>query len=105
MSRKTYAPGTPIFRQGDPGNAAYVVQTGKIEIWVTDDDERAEAEAAAAFDDFGAAVDENDFLDRVGRFFGFFFAAVVAAPGVAFGWRHGVVRIRGRLRARRRRGL
>ena len=68
-------------------------------------DEGAEAEAAAAFDDFGAAVDENDFLDRVGRFFGFFFAAVVAAPGVAFGWRHGVVRIRGRLRARRRRGL
>ena len=40
LSRKTCAPDTPIFRQGDPGNAAYVVRTGKIEIWVTEDDER-----------------------------------------------------------------
>ena len=40
LSRKTYPPGTPIFRQGDPGNAAYVVQTGKVEIWVTEDNEK-----------------------------------------------------------------
>lgn len=40
LDRKTYAEGTPIFRQGDPGNAAYVVQSGEIEIWVSDDGER-----------------------------------------------------------------
>jgi CRP-like cAMP-binding protein len=40
MSRKTYSPDTPIFRQGDPGNAAYVVQTGKIEIWITENDQK-----------------------------------------------------------------
>jgi len=40
LSRKTYATDTPIFRQGDPGNAAYVVQTGQIEIWVTEDDQK-----------------------------------------------------------------
>lgn len=40
LSRKTYAPGTPIFRQGDPGNAAYIVQTGQIEIWVMENDEK-----------------------------------------------------------------
>ena len=40
LDRKTYAEGTPIFRQGDPGNAAYVVQSGEIEIWVADDGER-----------------------------------------------------------------
>ena len=37
LDRKTYAADTPIFRQGDPGNAAYIVQSGEIEIWVTDD--------------------------------------------------------------------
>jgi len=40
LDRKTYAPGTPIFRQGDPGNAAYIVQTGQIEIWTMENDEK-----------------------------------------------------------------
>ncbi len=40
LSRKTYAPGTPIFRQGDPGNAAYIVQTGQVEIWVTENEQK-----------------------------------------------------------------
>lgn len=40
LSRKTYAEGTAIFKQGDPGNAAYIVQTGKIEIWVDENDEK-----------------------------------------------------------------
>lgn len=40
LDRKTYAPGTPIFRQGDPGNAAYVVQSGEIEIWVSENGEK-----------------------------------------------------------------
>lgn len=62
LSRKTYSPGTPIFRQGDPGNAAYVVQTGKIEIWVTDDDERKVLGAIGPGGIFGemALIDNSD---------------------------------------------
>ena len=40
LDRKTYAEDTPIFRQGDPGNAAYVVQKGEVEIWVAENGEK-----------------------------------------------------------------
>ncbi len=40
LDRKTYAEETPIFRQGDPGNAAYVVQSGEVEIWTSEDGEK-----------------------------------------------------------------
>ncbi len=40
LNRKSYAAGAPIFRQGDPGDAAYIVQSGAIEIWLTDDGEK-----------------------------------------------------------------
>ena len=33
LDRKSFAVDTPIFRRGDPGQAAYVVQSGEIEIW------------------------------------------------------------------------
>jgi len=40
LNRKSYAEGAPVFRQGDPGDAAYIVQSGAIEIWLTDDGEK-----------------------------------------------------------------
>lgn len=40
LDRKTYGADTPVFRQGDPGNAAYVVQSGEVEIWVSENGEK-----------------------------------------------------------------
>lgn len=40
LDRKTYAEDSPIFRQGDPGNAAYVVQSGEVQIWVSEKGEK-----------------------------------------------------------------
>ena len=55
-------------------------------------DESAEAETTAAFDDLGTAIDENNFLDGVGRFFGYFFvAAEIAAAGIACIRRHDLI--------------
>ena len=62
LNRKSYSPDTPIFRQGDPGNAAYVVQTGKIEIWITEDDQRKVLGTIGAGGIFGemALIDNSD---------------------------------------------
>ncbi len=62
LSRKTYAPGTPIFRQGDPGNAAYIVQSGQVEIWVTEDDQKKVLGVIGAGGIFGemALIDASD---------------------------------------------
>lgn len=61
LDRKTYAPGTPIFRQGDPGNAAYVVQSGEIEIWVSENAEKRVLGVVAAGGIFGemALIDNS----------------------------------------------
>ncbi len=40
LNRKPYPAGAPIFSEGDPGNAAYIVQSGKVEIWVLEGDEK-----------------------------------------------------------------
>jgi len=53
LDRKTYAADTPIFRQGDPGNAAYVVQSGEIEIWISEDNEKRVLGAVKAGGIFG----------------------------------------------------
>jgi len=34
------APGTPIIREGDPGKGLYVVLSGGVEVWKTDDGEK-----------------------------------------------------------------
>ena len=62
LSRKTYAPDTPIFRQGDPGNAAYVVQKGKIEIWTTENDQKKILGTVGAGGIFGemALIDNSE---------------------------------------------
>lgn len=62
LSRKTYAPDTPIFRQGDPGNAAYVVQKGKIEIWTTENDQKKVLGTVGAGGIFGemALIDNSE---------------------------------------------
>ncbi len=36
LERKVIPKNTPIFREGDPGNNAYVVQKGCVEIWKTE---------------------------------------------------------------------
>lgn len=36
LDRKVFAEDMPIFREGDPGNAAYIVQKGRVEIWKTE---------------------------------------------------------------------
>jgi CRP-like cAMP-binding protein len=60
LDRKTYAVDTPIFRQGDPGNAAYVVQSGEIEIWITDDNEKTVLGTIKA----GGIFDEMSLIDN-----------------------------------------
>ena len=35
LERKTFPAGTPIIKQGETAHAAYVVDSGKVEIWVT----------------------------------------------------------------------
>lgn len=37
FQRRTYAAGEPVFREGDPGDALYVVETGRVRIWRGDD--------------------------------------------------------------------
>ena len=61
LNRKSYPEGTPIFRQGDPGNAAYIVQTGKVEIWVTENDEKKVLGVIGAGGIFGemALIDQS----------------------------------------------
>lgn len=34
LDKKSFPAGAPIIREGEPGTAAYVVDTGKVEIWV-----------------------------------------------------------------------
>jgi CRP-like cAMP-binding protein len=34
LERQTFKPGSPIIKHGDPAGAAYVVDSGKVEIWV-----------------------------------------------------------------------
>ncbi|MEX2616338.1 MAG: cyclic nucleotide-binding domain-containing protein [Alphaproteobacteria bacterium] len=63
LDRKTYEPGTPIFRQGDPGNAAYVVQSGEIEIWVSENGEKRVLGVVAAGGIFG----EMALIDNAAR--------------------------------------
>jgi uncharacterized membrane protein len=38
MQDTRVAAGTTLFRQGDPGGVLYVIRSGRIELWVTDDD-------------------------------------------------------------------
>jgi CRP-like cAMP-binding protein len=38
MRRQTYQPGDILFRQGDPGDAIYILVTGRVRIFVTDSD-------------------------------------------------------------------
>ncbi len=46
--------GTTVFRQGDPGGVLYVIRSGKIELWVTDDDqEKVVVDVLEAGDFFG----------------------------------------------------
>ena len=40
LEHKVMAEDTPIFREGDPGNVAYVVQKGSVEIWKTEDGDK-----------------------------------------------------------------
>ena len=37
LDRKSFAVGAPVCRRGDSGQAAYIVQSGEIEIWVSTD--------------------------------------------------------------------
>ena len=62
LSRKSYPPGTAIFKQGDPGNAAYIVQTGKVEIWVSENDGKKVLGVIGAGGIFGemALIDKSD---------------------------------------------
>jgi CRP-like cAMP-binding protein len=34
LERQTFKAGTPIIKQGDSANAAYVVDSGEVEIWI-----------------------------------------------------------------------
>ena len=34
LERQTFKAGTPIIKQGDRASAAYVIDSGKVEIWV-----------------------------------------------------------------------
>ncbi len=34
LERQTFKAGTPIIKQGDSAHAAYVIDSGKVEIWV-----------------------------------------------------------------------
>jgi CRP/FNR family cyclic AMP-dependent transcriptional regulator len=34
LERQTFPAGTPIIKQGDKAHAAYVVDSGKVEIWI-----------------------------------------------------------------------
>jgi CRP-like cAMP-binding protein len=34
LERQTFKAGTPIIKQGDAAHAAYVVDSGKVEIWI-----------------------------------------------------------------------
>jgi len=34
FQRRTYAPDEVIFREGDPGDSLYVVEKGRVQIWV-----------------------------------------------------------------------
>lgn len=38
FERRTFAPGEPIFKEGDPGDSLYVVESGRVCIWRGDVD-------------------------------------------------------------------
>jgi CRP/FNR family transcriptional regulator, cyclic AMP receptor protein len=40
VDQKIFPSDTPVFREGDPGNAAYIVKKGRVEIWKMEDGER-----------------------------------------------------------------
>ncbi|MFT6581075.1 MAG: CRP-like cAMP-binding protein [Alphaproteobacteria bacterium] len=40
VDQKIFPSETPVFREGDPGNAAYIVKKGRVEIWKMEDGER-----------------------------------------------------------------
>ncbi len=54
MQDKRVPQGTTLFRQGDPGGVLYVIRSGRIELWVTDDDhEKVVVDVLEAGDFFG----------------------------------------------------
>jgi uncharacterized membrane protein len=56
--------GTTLFRQGDPGGTLYVIRSGRIELWVTDDErEKVVVDVLEAGDFFG----ELSLLDGAAR--------------------------------------
>ncbi|HAA92122.1 MAG: cAMP-binding protein [Rhodospirillaceae bacterium] len=40
LDRKSIPAGTQIFREGDPGRNAFIVQSGEVEIWKGNDNEK-----------------------------------------------------------------
>lgn len=38
FERRTFAPGEQIFKEGDPGDSLYVVESGRVRIWRGDPD-------------------------------------------------------------------
>lgn len=37
FERRTFAPGELVFKEGDPGDSLYVVESGRVRIWRGDD--------------------------------------------------------------------
>ncbi len=64
IDRNTIAAGTTIFREGDPGGVMYVIRSGKVELWLYDEDHKRVV--LATFED-GDFFGELSLLDQEPR--------------------------------------
>ena len=58
---------SPPLRMASATSPAFAKTNADAALFVTNDDQRAEAKTASAFHDFGGAIDENNLLGQFGR--------------------------------------
>jgi CRP/FNR family transcriptional regulator, cyclic AMP receptor protein len=64
VEQRTFPAGTTIFREGDPGGIMYVIRSGKVDLWLYDEDRRRVV--LATFED-GEFFGELSLLDQESR--------------------------------------
>jgi CRP/FNR family transcriptional regulator, cyclic AMP receptor protein len=64
VEQRTFPAGTTIFREGDPGGIMYVIRSGKVDLWLYDEDRRRVV--LATFED-GEFFGELSLLDQEPR--------------------------------------
>lgn len=63
FQRRTFRPGEPVFRKGEPGDCLYFVEQGRVRIWSGPEDDPLVIGRAAA----GAVFGEMAILDKKPR--------------------------------------